>query len=121
MNKCSYMHICILTYHIFCPVESYRQKCLLLFETWVYIYIYLCVYIYIWVAVYRSWAFVQKSVIQEFKTDDGISYWYHRNTGQTFWDRYIYIYVYIQILINIYIYEYVHMYIYIHLYIYIHI
>jgi hypothetical protein len=27
------------------------------------------------VTVYRSWSFVQKEPIQEFKTDDGVSYW----------------------------------------------
>jgi hypothetical protein len=39
------------------------------------------------VSVYRSWAFTQKDKIQEFKTDEGIPYWYHRETGQTFWER----------------------------------
>jgi len=39
------------------------------------------------VSVYRSWAFTQRDTIEEFKTDDGISYWYHRRTGQTFWER----------------------------------
>lgn len=39
------------------------------------------------VSVYRSWAFTQKDTIEEFKTDDGIPYWYHRRTGQTFWER----------------------------------
>ena len=29
-------------------------------------------------SVYRSWAFVQKDTIQEFKSDDGVPYWYHR-------------------------------------------
>lgn len=33
------------------------------------------------VAVYRSWAFVQEERIQEFKTDDGVPYWYHRLVG----------------------------------------
>ena len=28
--------------------------------------------------------------LQEFKTDDGIPYWYHRVTGQTFWERPLY-------------------------------
>lgn len=42
------------------------------------------------VSVYRSWAFTQQDTIQEFKTDDGISYWYHRKTGQTFWERPLY-------------------------------
>lgn len=39
------------------------------------------------VSVYRSWGFTQQDTIQEFKTDDGVSYWYHRKTGQTFWER----------------------------------
>eukprot|EP01039_Chlorochromonas_danica_P000903 gene903-984_t len=39
------------------------------------------------VSVYRSWAYRQQDTIQEFRTDDGISYWYHRKTGQTFWER----------------------------------
>ncbi len=39
------------------------------------------------VNIYRSWAFTQKDTIEEFKTDDGVSYWYHRRTGQTFWER----------------------------------
>jgi hypothetical protein len=38
------------------------------------------------VAVYRSWAFKQKDTIEHFKTDDGVDYWYHRRTGQTFWE-----------------------------------
>lgn len=42
------------------------------------------------VSVYRSWAFTQFDTIQEFKTDDGVSYWYHRRTGQTFWERPLY-------------------------------
>jgi len=42
------------------------------------------------VSVYRSWAFTQQDTIQEFKTDDGVSYWYHRKTGQTFWERPLY-------------------------------
>ena len=42
------------------------------------------------VSVYRSWAFTQKDTIEEFKTDDGVSYWYHRRTGQTFWERPLY-------------------------------
>lgn len=42
------------------------------------------------VSVYRSWAFTQQDTIQEFTTDDGISYWYHRKTGQTFWERPLY-------------------------------
>ncbi|RYY69648.1 hypothetical protein EON63_23465 [archaeon] len=39
------------------------------------------------VSVYRSWAYRQRDTIQEFRTDDGVSYWYHRKTGQTFWER----------------------------------
>ena len=39
------------------------------------------------VSVYRSWAFTQQDTIQEFLTDDGVPYWYHRKTGQTFWQR----------------------------------
>ncbi|CAM9178964.1 unnamed protein product, partial [Ectocarpus fasciculatus] len=39
------------------------------------------------VSVYRSWAFTQKDTIVEFKSDDGVPYWYHRRTGQTFWER----------------------------------
>jgi len=42
------------------------------------------------VSVYRSWAFTQRDTIQEFRTDDGVSYWYHRKTGQTFWERPLY-------------------------------
>jgi hypothetical protein len=42
------------------------------------------------VAVYRSWGFTQADTIQKFETDDGISYWYHRKTGQTFWERPLY-------------------------------
>ena len=42
------------------------------------------------VSVYRSWAFTQKDTIEEFKTDEGIPYWYHRRTGQTFWERPLY-------------------------------
>ena len=37
--------------------------------------------------IYRSWAFLQKSPIEEFLTDDGIPYWYDRRTGETFWER----------------------------------
>jgi hypothetical protein len=59
--------------------------------------------------VYRSWAFMQKSTVEEFLTDDGnqrwprlaslvetaskrmscpgVPYWYDRRTGQTFWER----------------------------------
>jgi hypothetical protein len=39
------------------------------------------------VSVYRSWAYTQRHKIEEFKSDDGVSYWYHRETGQTFWER----------------------------------
>ncbi|CAN0018399.1 unnamed protein product [Ectocarpus sp. 12 AP-2014] len=37
--------------------------------------------------VYRSWAFLQRQVLEEFETDDGISYWFDRRTGETFWER----------------------------------
>ena len=40
--------------------------------------------------VYWSWSFTQKDTIQEFKTDDGLPYWYPRVTGQTFWERPLY-------------------------------
>lgn len=43
------------------------------------------------VSVYRSWAFTQRDTIQEFKSDDGVAYWYHRKTGQTFWERPLYV------------------------------
>lgn len=42
------------------------------------------------VSVYRSWALTQRNTIEEFKTDDRVSYWYHRRTGQTFWERPLY-------------------------------
>lgn len=42
------------------------------------------------VSTYRSWAFAQSDYIEEFKTDEGISYWFHRKTGQTFWERPLY-------------------------------
>jgi hypothetical protein len=38
------------------------------------------------VSVYRSWAFTQRDTIEQFESDDGIKYWYHRRTGQTFWE-----------------------------------
>ncbi|CAM9141145.1 unnamed protein product, partial [Choristocarpus tenellus] len=37
--------------------------------------------------VYRSWAFIQKQILEEFETDDGVSYWFDRRTGETFWER----------------------------------
>ncbi|KAI9992655.1 hypothetical protein PInf_014519 [Phytophthora infestans] len=37
--------------------------------------------------VYRSWAYMQHSPYDEFVTDDGVAYWYDRNTGDTFWTR----------------------------------
>ena len=37
--------------------------------------------------VYRSWAFVQRQMIEEFLTDDGLPYWYDRRSGETFWER----------------------------------
>ena len=39
------------------------------------------------VSVYRSWAYTQRHRIEEFKSDDGVSYWYNRDTGQTYWER----------------------------------
>ncbi|KAH8097552.1 hypothetical protein JL720_445 [Aureococcus anophagefferens] len=37
--------------------------------------------------IYRSWGFVQRNHYEEFRTDDGIAYWYNRRTGETFWER----------------------------------
>ncbi|KAL4100404.1 hypothetical protein PRIC1_008198 [Phytophthora ramorum] len=37
--------------------------------------------------VYRSWAYMQDSPYDEFVTEDGVAYWYDRNTGDTFWTR----------------------------------
>lgn len=37
--------------------------------------------------VYRSWAFVQRQMVEEFVTDDGLPYWFDRKTGETFWER----------------------------------
>lgn len=42
------------------------------------------------VSIYRSWAFTQREIYEEFKSDDGVPYWYHRRTGQTFWERPLY-------------------------------
>merc|ERR1711871_1811021 len=39
------------------------------------------------VHVYRSWSFTQRDTIEKFYSDDGVPYWYHRRTGQTFWER----------------------------------
>ena len=39
------------------------------------------------VSVYRSWGFTQRDIYEEFMSDDGVPYWYHRKTGQTFWER----------------------------------
>jgi hypothetical protein len=39
------------------------------------------------VNVYRSWAFMQRHKIQEFKSDDGVPYWYNRDSGQTYWEK----------------------------------
>ncbi|ETN06432.1 hypothetical protein PPTG_13759 [Phytophthora nicotianae INRA-310] len=37
--------------------------------------------------VYRSWAYMQNNPYDEFVTEDGVAYWYDRNTGDTFWTR----------------------------------
>lgn len=37
--------------------------------------------------IYRSWAYMQSSPVEEFTTDDGIAYWYDKTTGETFWTR----------------------------------
>ncbi|KAG7377451.1 hypothetical protein PHYPSEUDO_011637 [Phytophthora pseudosyringae] len=37
--------------------------------------------------VYRSWVYTQNSPYDEFVTEDGVAYWYDRNTGDTFWTR----------------------------------
>ena len=37
--------------------------------------------------IYRSWAFVQSSRFEEFRTDDGLAYWYDRGSGETFWEK----------------------------------
>ena len=39
------------------------------------------------ICVYRSWGFKQKETIQEFATDEGVPYWYNRDTGQTYWEK----------------------------------
>lgn len=39
------------------------------------------------ISVYRSWGFAQKTQLQEFKTDDGVPYWYNRESGQTYWEK----------------------------------
>lgn len=31
--------------------------------------------------------FLHHQVLEEFETDDGISYWFDRRTGETFWER----------------------------------
>ncbi|TYZ59008.1 hypothetical protein PybrP1_009307 [[Pythium] brassicae (nom. inval.)] len=37
--------------------------------------------------VYRSWAFMQSSPVEEFATADGVAYWYDKQSGETFWTR----------------------------------
>ncbi|KAJ1452494.1 hypothetical protein M885DRAFT_526843 [Pelagophyceae sp. CCMP2097] len=37
--------------------------------------------------IYRSWAFAQRRSHDEFRTDDGVPYWYDRRTGETFWEK----------------------------------
>lgn len=38
-------------------------------------------------SIYRSWSFQQRQRFEEFKTDDGIPYYYDRRTGETCWER----------------------------------
>ena len=37
--------------------------------------------------VYRSFGFIQTSSIEEFKTAEGVSYWYDPRTGETVWEK----------------------------------
>ncbi|GLE00011.1 hypothetical protein PINS_up008738 [Pythium insidiosum] len=37
--------------------------------------------------IYRSWAYMQSSPYDEFTTEDGIAYWYDKQSGETFWTR----------------------------------
>ena len=37
--------------------------------------------------VYRSFGFIQTSNIEEFKTPEGVSYWYDPRTGETVWEK----------------------------------
>ncbi|KAJ0402332.1 hypothetical protein ATCC90586_006528 [Pythium insidiosum] len=37
--------------------------------------------------IYRSWAYMQSSPYEEFTTEDGIAYWYDKQSGETFWTR----------------------------------
>lgn len=37
--------------------------------------------------IYRSWAYMQTSIYEEFTTDEGVAYWYDKRTGETFWSR----------------------------------
>ena len=37
--------------------------------------------------VYRSFGYFQLNDIEEFKTPDGIPYWYNARTGETFWEQ----------------------------------
>lgn len=37
--------------------------------------------------IYRSWAFMQSSPYEEFITNDGVAYWYDKQSGETFWTR----------------------------------
>ncbi|TMW55042.1 hypothetical protein Poli38472_013804 [Pythium oligandrum] len=37
--------------------------------------------------IYRSWAYMQSSPYEEFTTEDGVAYWYDKQSGETFWLR----------------------------------
>lgn len=37
--------------------------------------------------IYRSWAFMQSSPYEEFITNDGVAYWYDKQSGETYWTR----------------------------------
>ena len=37
--------------------------------------------------VYRSFGFIQTSSVEEFKTAEGVSYWYDPRTGETVWEK----------------------------------
>lgn len=37
--------------------------------------------------VYRTWAFLHSLPVEQFATDDGVTYWFDRQTGETLWER----------------------------------